>query len=67
VALKCDLEKFTAWAKTSGYDDLIKKVLSLQDLLYQQKEATCVQKLVDARNDARLLTTELARQAQVEH
>lgn len=45
---------------------LIQKVQEMQDLLIQQKESSSVETLVQSQSDVRAMTTQLARQAQVE-
>lgn len=48
LRLKCDLEKYTLWAREAGTDDLLIRLEQLQDMLYQVKESTDVALLVDS-------------------
>ena len=48
LRLKCDLEKYTLWAREAGTDDLLNRLEQLQDMLYQVKESTDVALLVDS-------------------
>ena len=55
VALKCDLEKYSQWAKQDvssgtqgGVQALVTRMQNLQDMLYQYKQSTDVNALVDS-------------------
>lgn len=42
AATRCELEKYTQWAREAGTDDLLNRLETLQDMLYQVKESTDV-------------------------
>lgn len=46
--------------------DLINKLHSMQDLLFQQKESSSVETLVRTQSDVRAMTLALAKHAQIE-
>jgi hypothetical protein len=48
AALQIQLEKYTRWAKEAGTDELINRLESLQDMLYQVRESTDVTLLIDS-------------------
>ena len=67
MALKCDLEKYSEWAKQDsssgtpgGVHVLVERMQSLQDMLYQYKQQTNVDTLVDSAAQIRSLTLELS-------
>lgn len=47
-------------------NDLIEKLHSMQDLLFQQKESNSAETLVTCQSDNRAMTLALAKQSQVE-
>ena len=47
VHLNCELEKYTKWATEAGVQELIHRVETLQDAMYQLKESTDVTLVVD--------------------
>ena len=47
VHLTCELEKFTKWAGEAGVGELVQRVETLQDAMYQIKESTDVTLVVD--------------------
>ena len=68
MALKCDLEKYSQWAKQDassgspgGVDALVQRMQNLQDMLYQYKQSTNVDALVDSSSQIRSLTLELSK------
>ena len=72
VALKCDLEKYTQWAKQDdssgtqgGVFALVQRMHNLQDMLYQYKESTNVDLLVDTSSQIRTLTLELSTKSKL--
>ena len=72
VALKCDLEKYSQWAKQDGSSGtpggvhaLVQRMQNLQDMLYQYKQSTSVNTLVDSSAQIRALTLELSSKKQM--
>lgn len=54
------MERYTQWAKDEGIQELVTRLETLQDMLYQQKEASDVNLLVDSSQQIRNLTMELS-------
>lgn len=65
MRLKCDLDKYTQWAREAGTDDLINRLEQLQDMLYQVKESTDVTLLVDSSQQIQSLNVELSNRNKI--
>ena len=70
--MKCDLEKYTQWAKQDassgspgGVEALVQRMQNLQDMLYQYKQSTNVDTLVDSASQIRNLTLELSKKNKI--
>ena len=61
TALSVQLEKYTKWAKQAGTDELINRLESLQDMLYQVRESTDVNLLVDSTQQIQALNLEITQ------
>lgn len=62
---KCELDKYTQWAKEAGTEELMQRLEQLQDMLYQLKESTDVSLIVDSSSQIQKLNGELSQKERI--
>lgn len=58
ISLSVDLEKYAQWAGDSGVEELVQRLETLQDAMFQLKQATDVSLLVDSSSQIQKLIQE---------